>query len=226
MLGNLDSGTSESFRADTKHERAKDGDRDAAKHRADECADQRLRSAENQTRHGQGAKRGAGHHDQHEGADEPGQPHVGVHAGQRCQEHSSQCSQPRADHEGGQAHFRRIDAQRARQRLVHDDRAGREAKTGSVKQHGETKADDQGRQDHEEPIERVVDTKDIDRSREQVRRELHVTAKQQRDQLTDDDTETPGGEDGIERPPVERPHHKHFGNATEGRADDECDRQR
>ena len=77
-------------------------------------------------------KRGVGDHHQHEGADQPGHAHVGIDAGERRQQDARQRREAGADHEHHEAHAPGVDAEAARQGLVHDHRPGREAEPGPL----------------------------------------------------------------------------------------------
>src|SRR5712691_462081 len=74
------SGTRKALRPDTEHDRRENRDRQTAQDRVDEGRYDHLASAEHETGDREREKRSAGHHHQHEGADQPRQAHVRVDA--------------------------------------------------------------------------------------------------------------------------------------------------
>ena len=57
-------------------------------------------------------------------------------------------------------------------------------------------------------------------------RKLDLAAKAERDELADDDAESPGGEDRIKRAIVEWPDHQPFDQQADHRSGDEGERKR
>src|SRR5215472_9769661 len=85
------SGTRKALRPDAKHDGGKDGDGQSTKDRIDEGRDDHLASAEHETGNRKRKQRSAGHHHQHEGADQPRQAHIRIDARQRRNQRAGQC---------------------------------------------------------------------------------------------------------------------------------------
>src|SRR4029079_12039984 len=113
-----------------------------------------------------------------------------------------------ANHKGHAPHPISVDAEAARKVLVHDDGPRRKSEPGAFDQRCESKSD--GNRDHErdEAISRIGFAEHGDRATERALRKLNLTTEAERDELTDDNTESPGGEDRIERTIVQRPDHQ------------------
>src|SRR6266852_5594919 len=126
--------TRKALRPDPKHDRREDRNRQPAKDWIDEGRYDHLTSAEHETGDRERKKRSAGHHHQHEGADQPRQAHVRVDARQRRDQRAGQRGEPAADREGDEPDPRAVDAKPLSQRLVHDDGPRREAEACSAEQ--------------------------------------------------------------------------------------------
>jgi len=107
-----------------KRHRGEHRDGQSAKDRTDEGAGQNLKPTEDEAGQTERQQRAAGYHYEHEGADQPGQAHVGIDARQWGDQRAGDRGQPAADPERDEADAGAVNAKSLRQILVHDDRAG------------------------------------------------------------------------------------------------------
>ena len=159
----------------------------------------------------------AGDQHQHERVDQPGHAHVGIDAGERRDQRAGERGEPGAEHEGGEPHPAAVDAEPARERLVHDHRARGQAEPGSLDQEARSASADRQRGERSEaagrPNSRLPSSSTVPDIG--LGHELHFAPERQRDQLADDDAEPPGRQDGVERAAVERAHDEPLVDAAE-----------
>src|SRR5690242_12256977 len=152
------SATGESLRFDAQDDGREHDDRDSTYDGTDEGADENLSAAENQGSQGQARNGDARDEDEHEGIDEPGQAHVGIDRQQRRDQRARGASESGAKSEGHGAHPDAVDAEAAREILVHDHRAGVQAEAGEIEQRRQQKAEDDSDRYQNEPPRRVAGT--------------------------------------------------------------------
>src|SRR5947208_12880284 len=107
-------------RAKPEDDHGEDHDREAAEHGIAVRADEDLGAAENERGEREIRERHAGHQDEHEGVDEPGDPEVRVNADERGQEGAGESGQPGSQAERHAPHEPGVDTQSLRELLVPD----------------------------------------------------------------------------------------------------------
>src|SRR6202041_3052612 len=97
-----------------------------------------------------------------------------------------------------------IDAKPSRELFVHDHRARLKAEPGCIQERGNAARHHRRGGNEKETIEGISLANDARGPRDRRLHELNLAAENNRDELTDDDAETPGRQNGIKGPIVQR----------------------
>src|ERR1700733_9925027 len=108
-----------------------------------------------------------------------------------------------------------FDPEPPRERFVHDHRARLEAEPGCIQERCNAARHRRRGEDEKETIEGIGLSHDTGGPCDRRLHELNLAAKNNRDELTDDDAETPGRQDCIKGPIVQRTYDEAFGDSSQ-----------